>query len=575
MHDPVSTEQADAPLINGGSFALLAHSITDYAICTLDAQGCVHSWNPGAEKMLRYRAAEVLGQHFSLFYSGDYIPVDSPDFVAGRTTQSSFEFDDPAAGGKKRNSEAVIADEQTAARLKAVLLKAVSQGTTEAYVWCVRKDNSRFQARAVMSVMDTHTSTEPGFLLVIQNLSESMTVQQALHESEERFRILVEGVHDYAIYMLDPEGNVTNWNSGAALIKGYAKDEIVGRNFSCFYTPQDQAGGEPQRSLDLALKHNTFQSEAWRVRKDGSEFFASIVIDPVFDENHTLIGYAKVTRDITAQKLAQDKVVQQRDAMHQSQKLEAIGRLTGSVAHDFNNFLAIIRTAAELLETSTTLTPEKRSRYTRMILDTTHRAARLIDQLLSFARRQPLQRQVFSIDARIQEFKPMIDTTMGSRLNLAISFEDDLAPVETDPGQFETAVLNMLINARDATPPDGTITIRGYNATLDWLCSDGKTEKRAFTALSISDTGVGIEPSVLANIFEPFFTTKDIDKGTGLGLSQVYGFAKQSGGDVMVESQVGKGTCFTLYLPCASRETQGWDAVLSPLAQRMLEQSHD
>ncbi len=227
-YDPISTERATVPLNDGRSFALLAHSITDYAICTLDAQGYIHSWNPGAEKMLGYSAAEVLGQHFSCFYSGDYTPVDSDDFVAGRTKQSSFEFDDAVTGGKDRNAKAAVGDKQSKARLQTVLLRAVKQGTDEAYVWCVRKDKSRFQARAVMSVLDTHASTDPAFLLVIQNLSESMTVQQALHESEERFRILVEGVRDYAIYMLDPDGNITNWNSGAALIKGYTKDEIIG-----------------------------------------------------------------------------------------------------------------------------------------------------------------------------------------------------------------------------------------------------------------------------------------------------------------------------------------------------------
>lgn len=405
-----------------------------------------------------------------------------------------------------------------------------------------------------------------------RDVSERVAAQQELFESEPRFRLLVQSVHDYAIYMLDPDGYVTNWNSGAALIKGYDQDEIVGRHFSCFYTPEDQARGEPQRSLDIALKNNTFQNEAWRVRKDGTRFWASVVIDPVFDDKHNVLGFAKVTRDITQQKHAQEQTIQQREALHQSQKLEAVGRLTGSVAHDFNNFLAIIRTAAELLNSSATLTPEKRARYTSMILDTTNRASRLIDQLLSFSRRQPLQRQVFCIEARIREFKPIIDTTLGARQTLRMSFPDDLAPVETDAGQFENTVLNMIINARDATPDDGVITISGHHATLDWTCPDGRIEKRDFTALSIADTGPGIDPAVLPNIFEPFFTTKAIDKGTGLGLSQVYGFAKQSGGDIVVESEPGKGACFTLYLPCASHDAPDWDGVLSPLAQRMFEQ---
>ncbi|HLU16302.1 MAG TPA: PAS domain S-box protein, partial [Burkholderiaceae bacterium] len=182
-------------------------------------------------------------------------------------------------------------------------------------------------------------------------------------ETYQRFHTLVQGVRDYAIYMLDPDGNVTNWNSGAALIKGYTRDEIVGQHFSRFYTAEDQANGEPQRSLDIALRDNTYQTEGWRVRKDGSMFWASVVIDPIYDDTGTLLGFAKVTRDITEQKHTQLKIDQQREALHQSQKLEAIGRLTGSVAHDFNNFLAIIRTAAELLDAGENLTPEKQARY--------------------------------------------------------------------------------------------------------------------------------------------------------------------------------------------------------------------
>lgn len=398
---------------------------------------------------------------------------------------------------------------------------------------------------------------------------QSNNAVQPPGESYQRFHTLVQGVRDYAIYMLDPEGFVTNWNSGAALIKGYTRDEIVGRHFSCFYTAEEQARGEPQRSLDTALRDNTYQAEGWRVRKDGSVFWASVVIDPIYDEHHNLLGFAKVTRDITEQKQAQLKSAQQREAIHQSQKLEAIGRLTGSVAHDFNNFLAIIRTAAELLDSGQNLTPAKRARYVQMILETTSRASRLIDQLLSFARREPLQRQVFCVRSRIQEFRPIIETTVGSKRRLVFDFADDVSPVDTDAGQFETAVLNLIINARDATPVDGVITIGVHEKTLDWLRADGDTEKRRFTALSVSDTGSGIDPEVADRIFEPFFTTKGADKGTGLGLSQVYGFAKQSGGDVTVESEPGKGARFTLYLPTASREVQGWDGLLSPLAQSM------
>lgn len=388
-------------------------------------------------------------------------------------------------------------------------------------------------------------------------------------ETYQRFHTLVQGVRDYAIYMLDPDGNVTNWNSGAALIKGYTRDEIVGQHFSRFYTAEDQANGEPQRSLDIALRDNTYQTEGWRVRKDGSMFWASVVIDPIYDDTGTLLGFAKVTRDITEQKHTQLKIDQQREALHQSQKLEAIGRLTGSVAHDFNNFLAIIRTAAELLDAGENLTPAKQARYVEMILETTNRAGRLIDQLLSFARRDPLRREVFCVKSRVEAFRSIIETTVGSKRELVFDFADDLSPVDTDAGQFETAILNLLINARDATPEGGVITVCARNEVLDWLSADGSTEKRTFTAISVEDTGTGIGPDVANKIFDPFFTTKGDGKGTGLGLSQVYGFAKQSGGDVTVDSQPGKGARFTIYLPCSSRDAAAWDGILSPLAQSM------
>lgn len=542
-HRKAPVEQADAHSQGDQYFSALMRAMADHAIVVVDHLGHVCQWGKGAEAIFGYNSHEIAGQNFSCFCPDD--------------------------------------------RLKKVLHPAQHEqiddnGRGDFIVWCRRKDDSQFQAQcnvvAVDAVNAVRVGTEAGhdsdqrFILVLHDMSAHLSAQQALYESGQRFRILVQGVHDYAIYMLDPEGYVTNWNSGAALIKGYSADEIVGRHFSCFYTEEDRARCAPQLSLDSAFKNNTFQNEAWRVRKDGSRFWANVVIDPIFDDDGTLLGYAKVTRDVTAQKQAQDKVAQQREALHQSQKLEAIGRLTGSVAHDFNNFLAIIRTASELLESSSTLTPEKQLRYMRMISDTAARASRLTEQLLTFARRQTLQAQVFQVDRRIQEFRQIIEATLGSDRVLTISFADALPPVKTDGSQFETAVLNMVINARDATPKGGEVTISARHVTLDWLCDDGTTCKRDFTAVSVADSGAGIDPSVLANIFDPFFTTKAVGKGTGLGLSQVYGFARQSGGDVKVDSEPGKGACFTLYLPSVSDTTdddQDWGGILSPSAQQM------
>lgn len=504
---------ADA-LISSGRFELLVHAIKDYAIYLLDLEGHVISWNTGAERFKGYTAEEIIGRHFSCLYTEE----------------------DRAAGMPAR-----------------ALAIAAEQGKYEVEGLRVRKDGSRFWASIVIDPVLDASGKLIGYAKVTRDLTDKKAAEQALFESEQRFRLLVQGVRDYAIYMLDPDGCVTDWNSGAVLIKGYASNEIIGRHFSCFYTQEDRERGEPERGLASALQHNTFQNEGWRIRKDGTRFWASIVIDPIYSETGKLIGFAKVTRDITERKRAQDELDRQRDILSHAQKLEAIGRITGGVAHDFNNLLTIIRSAAELLGMAS-LPAEKRSRYVGIIVETAERAALLTQQLLAFAREQPLHPEVFDIVARIQGLMHVIEMTVGANVNVNVELPADLWSVHADASQFETAVLNLVINARDAMPSGGTLQIGARNATcLPPLRghADVVDTLGDFIALTISDTGCGIDPSLMEQIFEPFFTTKELNKGTGLGLSQVYGFAKQSGGEVIVESQVDSGTTFTLYLPCA------------------------
>jgi PAS domain S-box-containing protein len=504
-------------LISDSRFELLVHAIKDYAIYLLDLQGHIVSWNPGAERFKGYTAKEIIGRHFSCLYTEE-------DRIAG-----------------------------VPARALAI---AAEQGRYEVEGLRVRKDGSRFWSSIVIDPVLDESGTLIGYAKVTRDLTAKKAAEQALFESEQRFRLLVQGVRDYAIYMLDPNGYVTDWNSGAVLIKGYSSDEIIGRHFSCFYTQEDRERGEPERGLALALQHNTFQNEGWRVRKNGSRFWASIVIDPIYSETGKLIGFAKVTRDVTERKLAQEEGDRQRDILSHAQKLEAIGRITGGVAHDFNNLLTIIRSAAELLGTAS-LSAEKRSRYLEIIVETAGRAALLTQQLLAFAREQPLNPEVLDIASRIQQLMHVVEMTVGANINVNIELPADLWAVYADASQFETAVLNLVINARDAMPTGGTLDIGARNATfLPSLRRHGNHVGTPghFIAITIGDTGCGIEPSLLEQIFEPFFTTKELNKGTGLGLSQVYGFAKQSGGEVVVESQVGSGTTFTLYLPCAKAE---------------------
>jgi len=488
---------------------LLLDAVKDYAIYLLDRNGNVSSWNTGAERFKGYKASEIIGQHFSRFYT----------------------------------------DEDRAAGLPARALRiAAEEGTFEAEGWRVRKDATRFWTSIVIDPVRDSDGAVIGFAKVTRDISHRRDAEAKLRESEQRFRMLVQGVRDYAIYMLDPEGIVSNWNAGAQAIKGYTADEIVGHNFSRFYTEADRVAGEPARALAIAKREGKFENEAIRVRKDGSLFWANVLIDSIYDEAGKLTGFAKITRDVTERRRAQEQIDAGKEALAQSQKLEAIGRLTGGVAHDFNNLLTVIRGSAELLQRPG-LTDDKRQRYLAAIAETADRAAVLTGQLLAFARQQPLRPQKFDVALRLDGMEHIIMTTIGSSIAYRIEAGDDAGSIEADPSQFETAILNMVVNARDAMPTGGDLIIGVERITHKPAIRHHAKADGDFVRVSVRDTGTGITPDKLPRIFEPFFTTKDVNKGTGLGLSQAYGFAKQSGGDIAVESKLEHGTAFSLYLP--------------------------
>src|SRR6201996_1828060 len=354
--------------------------------------------------------------------------------------------------------------------------------------------------------------------------------QRDLFESERSFRLLVEGVADYALYMLDPTGIVTSWNIGAQRIKGYAPEEILAKHFSRFYTETARANGKPARALGIARQTGRYEEDGWRVRKDGTFFWASVVIDPIYEDEH-LIGLAKITRDMTERRETQLKMEQMQKQLAEAQKLDALGQLTGGVAHDFNNLLMVISGSLHMLRKSTTDDP-KVQRALAAIDAATKRGAALTSQLLTFARRQSVNPQALDVAERIDAVREVLDTGAGSSVRLAYDYGPDLWPVTVDVSEFETALVNLVINARDAMPGGGTVTVTAGN------CADSPTsghESGDFVAISVADTGIGIAPDVLAKIFDPFFTTKAVGKGTGLGLSQVHGFAHQAGGSVKVE----------------------------------------
>jgi PAS domain S-box-containing protein len=495
-------------------FQLLVDAVKDYAIYLLDAEGRVATWNTGAQLFKGYSAQEIIGEHFSRFYTEE----------------------DRAAGLPAR-----------------ALHTAATEGRFESEGWRVRKDGTEFWTHVVIDPVFDEDGGLMGFAKITRDVSDRRAIDRALRESEQRFRLLVQGVHDYAIYMLDPTGKVTNWNAGAEAIKGYKAAEIVGEHFSIFYTPEDRAAGAPARALQTALREGKFEGEAQRMRKNGERFWANVVIDPIHDDQGRLLGFAKVTRDVTEKRKAQEEIDRAREALGQAQKMEAIGRLTGGVAHDFNNLLTVIRASADFLRRPD-LSEERRTHYVKAIASTADRAAALTSQLLAFARRQPLQPKVFDVGSRLRGLQQIVATTIGASVKFELKLPDRAQLIEADPSQFETAILNMIINARDAMPDGGTITVSCDPATGVPAVRGHAAAEGNFLAIRIVDTGTGMSPETVQRVFEPFFTTKQVDKGTGLGLSQVYGFAKQSHGEIDVSSELGVGSAFTLYLPLTSRE---------------------
>ncbi|HEY1431642.1 MAG TPA: PAS domain S-box protein, partial [Stellaceae bacterium] len=381
---------------------------------------------------------------------------------------------------------------------------------------------------------------------VEQRSQMMMRAFNELRASEEQFRLLVQGVADYAIFMLDPNGFVANWNAGAARIKGYAAEEIVGRHFSQFYPEEDRQRGVPQNALETARRTGKYEAEGWRVRKDGTRFWANAVIDAIHDGAGRLIGFAKITRDLTERRAAEEQ-------LRQAQKMEAIGQLTGGVAHDFNNLLTAIIGNLEMLATLLP-TGDPGRRYAEGALRAASRGSRLTEHLLAFSRRQEIRPEIVNINDLLRESLTLCQKTVGEGVVVALALQDEVWPCRIDPAQFDAAILNLAANARDAMNRSGCLTLRTENLTTTGGNAAGQPAGD-YVVMSVTDTGCGMSPEVLERAFEPFYTTKEVGKGTGLGLSQVYGFAKQSGGMARIESKVGKGTTVRIQIPRADGQT--------------------
>jgi len=366
----------------------------------------------------------------------------------------------------------------------------------------------------------------------------------------QRYEQLVQSVVDYAIYMLDPTGHVVSWNAGAQRIKGYRADEVIGQHFSLFFTPQDCADGRPERLLRQALEQGVAQDEGWRVRKDGTQFWALAALDVIRDDQGQIIGLAKVTRDITDRRESAMQLDAVRAQLFQAQKLEALGQLTGGLAHDFNNMLTIIISSARLALASQD--PARIQRMLQHILDAGQRGTELTQQLLSFARHRRLDVACVAPQDLVAATRGLLEHALPSSIELQVQLQAGLPLIEVDAGQLQMVLLNLLFNARDAIAGEGRI---GLTAEVVELAGEVEGLQGSFVRFVVEDSGEGIAPEVLPRIFEPFFTTKPFGKGTGLGLSQVYGFARQSGGAICVASELGQGTSMQLYLPTYQDKT--------------------
>ena len=372
--------------------------------------------------------------------------------------------------------------------------------------------------------------------------------------TNEQFRLLVQGVVDYAIYMLTPQGKVSTWNAGAQRIKGYRAGEVIGRHFSMFYTAEARSGSEPDRVLAEARDKGRVEMEGWRLRKDGSRFWASVIVDAVRNDAGELIGFAKVTRDITEKREAQQALETAREALFQSQKIESVGQLTGGIAHDFNNMLAGIIGALNLLNRRIKAKRyDETEKYVTAALEAANRAASLTSRLLAFGRRQSLDIKPVNVADAVRSIRSMLGSGMGENITMEMSFADEGLLALADLHQLESAILNLALNARDAMPDGGKLTFATTRARVG-AERRGDLEPGNYVVLTVADTGVGMTADVVEKAFEPFFTTKPSGAGTGLGLSMVYGFVKQSGGHVKIESDEGLGSTITLHLKQAPNE---------------------
>ncbi len=491
-----------------GLYRLLVERVRDYAIFALDTTGHVLSWNEGAQRVKGYRHNEIIGRHFSIFYSHEDI------------------------ASKKPARELEI---------------AIREGRFEEEGWRIRKDGSRFWAHVVITALRDDAGVHVGFAKVTRDLTERRFAEDTLRDSEERFRLLVQRVKDYAIFMLDPHGVVATWNEGARAIKGYEDFEIIGRHFSVFYSAEDIASGKPAWELREAAAKGSFEDEGWRLRKDGTQLWANVVITAVRNPSGELIGFAKVTRDLTERRAAQERAISDTRRVAEAEVANrAKSEFLAAMSHELRTPLNAIGGYAELLEMGIGgPVTEQQQGYLARIRGSQQHLLGIISDLLNYSRIEAGQ---VTYDLTAVSIQSVMDTVLpllapqSQAKDIALSSE--ACPVElaaiADQTKTEQIVLNLLSNAVKFTPEGGRVTVR---CTGDGDC----------VRISVEDTGPGIPLDKHGAIFEPFVqlgrTRTSQHDGTGLGLAISRDLARAMGGDITIRSTVDVGSTLTLTLP--------------------------
>jgi len=489
----------------------MVQALDTLAIVLLDPQGRVTSWNAGAERIFGYAASEIVGQPF----------------------------------------EALHTPESRSAGLPGQALKAATdEGRDEETGWRLGKHDQRVWTRTILEAVRDQSGQLEGYAYLVRDIPWPHQSDDMLGSNEQQFSLLVQGVRDYAIYLLDPDGHVASWNAGAQRIKGYRVDEVLGKHFSHFYAEEDAIAGKPARNLAVARTQGVYEGEGWRKRKDGTLFWAHVVIDRLTDAEGRVVGFAKITRDVTEKKKAEEELAVAREALFQAQKSESIGHLTGGVAHDFNNLLMAVMGNLELLRKW--LPPAARP---QLLLDNAmagaQRGAALTQRMLAFARRQELHPRPVDVPLLVHGMAELIRRSLGPEIRIGTSFPLQLPRVLIDPNQLELALLNLAVNGRDAMPQGGRLEIGARNEHVGEGHSTALPHGE-YVCLWVADEGHGMDEETIKRATEPFFTTKGVGKGTGLGLSMAFGLAEQSGGRLLLQSQPGKGTTVEIWLPVAT-----------------------